>query len=164
MKFRFNKNFGKKAIAIVLAFAMIIGVVSLVSAFGEDAEGYKTVYATYTVGDISKTTGSFVKDAENALYTKDIIECTGIKLYADFDSDIEYTVHFYDEDETWLSCMSNEGLNLTVEDMPEDTFGVRIVIYPQSDENGKIGIFEKSQYANQLTIKVTNKVIATDND
>ena len=88
---------------------------------------------------------------------------TGIKLYADFDSDIEYTVHFYDDNEVWISCIDNEGLNLTVEDMPEDTYGVRIVIYPQSDENGKISLFERGTYANQLTVKITDKEIKAEN-
>lgn len=155
---RKQKDLAKKVLTIALAFACIIAVISLFTGFGEDENGYKTITPSYSVGDIDKSTGKVVKEEECALYTKDVIECTGIKLYADFDGDITYTVHFYDENDVWLSCEDNEGLNLAIEDFPEGTFGVRIVIYPQSDENGKIGLLERSTYANQLTVKTTDKV------
>ena len=163
MKFtKKNKELITKVVAIVLAFAAVIGCVALFGSLGEDDEGYKTINPTFSVGAVDKTTGRPIED-ECALYTKDIIKCTGIKLYADFDSDIKYTVHFYDDNEVWISCIDNEGLNLTVEDMPEDTYGVRIVIYPQSDENGKISLFERGTYANQLTVKITDKEIKEEN-
>ena len=169
MKFtRSQKEFAKKVIAIVLAFGAIICCVSLVSGLGEDDQGYKTINPTFSVGAIDPTTGSYVED-ECALYTKDAIEATGIKLYADFDSDIKYVVHFYDENDVWLACVENEGLNLVLEGWDEaadelDVHACRIVIYPQNDENGKISLFERGTYANQLTIKVTNKETNTTKD
>ena len=151
-----QQNLFTKAICIVLAFVAIVGVFSI---FGKDDDGYKTIHPGYSVGAISKTTGDFTED-ECAIYTKDIIECTGIKLYADSDSDIKYTVHLYDEDEKWIRCVENEGLNLTLEELDaEETavYGVRIVIYPQSDENEKVSFLEKGTYAAQLTVKITDK-------
>ena len=169
MKFtRSQKEFAKKVIAIVLAFGAIIGCVSLVSGLGEDDQGYKTINPAFKVGALDESTGRPVEDEKCALYTKNVIACTGIKLYADFDSDIKYVVHFYDENDSWLGCVENEGLNMTIdESMDEaselgDVYGVRIVIYPQSDENGKIGLFERGTYANQLTVKITNKEFITD--
>lgn len=158
-----TKDLLTKVVAIVLAFAAVIGGAALIGGIADSAnDDYKKVNLSYTVGEIDKTTGRPVEN-ECAMYTKDIIECTGVELYADFDSDIKYTVHFYNENEEWLSCVDNEGLNLKIEeDMPEDAFGVRIVIYPQSDENSKISLFEKGTYANQLTVKVTTKEIKTD--
>ena len=150
-----------KVVAIVLAFVVLLAVVSI---FAKDDDGYKTIYPSYSVGAISKTTGDFTED-EAAIYTKDIIECTGIKLSADFDSDIEYTVHLYDEDDKWIRCVENEGLNLTLEELDAEStaiHGVRIVIYPQSDENEKVSFLEKSTYANQLTVKITDKATKTD--
>ena len=155
-----QQNLFTKAICIVLAFVAIVGVFSI---FGKDDDGYKTIHPGYSVGAISKTTGDFTED-EAAIYTKDIIECTGIKLTADFDSDIKYTVHLYDEDDKWIRCVENEGLNLTLEELDaEDTavHGVRIVIYPQSDENEKVSFLEKGTYAAQLTVKITDKATKT---
>lgn len=155
-----KSQFLTKLVAIVLVFVALFGVVSI---FGKDDDGYKTIYPSYSVGAISKTTGASTDD-ESAIYTKDIIECTGIKLAADFDSDIKYTVHLYDEDDKWIRCVENEGLNLTLEELDaEDTavHGVRIVIYPQSDENEKVSFLEKGTYAAQLTVKITDKATKT---
>lgn len=156
-----QSQFLTKFVAIVLVFVALFGVVSI---FGKDDDGYKTIYPSYSVGAISKTTGAFTDD-EAAIYTKDVIECTGIKLSADFDSDIKYTVHLYDEDDKWIRCVENEGLNLTLEELDAEStaiHGVRIVIYPQSDENEKVSFLEKSTYANQLTVKITDKATKTD--
>ena len=156
-----QSQFLTKFVAIVLVFVTLFGVVSI---FGKDDDGYKTIYPSYSVGAISKTTGASTDD-EAAIYTKDVIECTGIKLSADFDSDIKYTVHLYDEDDKWIRCVENEGLNLTLEELDAEStaiHGVRIVIYPQSDENEKVSFLEKSTYANQLTVKITDKATKTD--
>ena len=156
-----QSQFLTKFVAIVLVFVALFGVVSI---FGKDDDGYKTIYPSYSVGAISKTTGASTDD-EAAIYTKDVIECTGIKLSADFDSDIKYTVHLYDEDDKWIRCVENEGLNLTLEELDAEStaiHGVRIVIYPQSDENEKVSFLEKSTYANQLTVKITDKATKTD--
>lgn len=151
-----------KIVGIVLIVAAIAGAVSLAATFAEDDSGYKTYIPTYKVGSIDLTTGECVSDDETAIYTEKAIECTGIKLYADFDSDIDYAVHVYDENDKWLGCVENEGLNLTVEGPFDGTnfegaHAVRIVIYPQSDENGKVSLFEILTYANQLDVKITNK-------
>lgn len=152
----------KKILAVVLVFAAIVAVISIVGKFSEDDEGYKIINPSFKVGALDESTGRPIDD-DCALYTKDVIECTGIKLCADFDSDIKYVVHFYDESDSWLGCIENEGLNMTIDQsMSEaselgEVHGVRVVIYPQSDENGKISLFERGKYANQLTIKVTNK-------
>ena len=157
---RNQKDILTKALYVVLAVLAVVLVVSLVGNIGnKDDDGYKTIHPSYSVGAIDATTGQYTED-ENAIYTKDIIECTGIKLYADFDSDIKYTVHFYDENDVWISCVENEGLNLTLAELDaaeEPVHGVRIVIYPQNDENEKVSFFEKSTYANQLTVKITTE-------
>ena len=146
----------KKTISMILAFAAIIGCVALVSNIAKNAnEDYKKVNLYYEVGAIDKITGKCYNDVENAIYTKDIIKCTGVELYTDFDSDIKYTVHFYDEDGKWLACEDNVGLNLKIDEMPEGATGIRVVIYPQNDENNKISLFEKGTYARQLRVKIT---------
>ena len=160
-----QKNLLTKALCIVLALLAVVACVSLVSNLVADDDGYKTIRPNYSIGAISKSTGQSNKDEENAIYTSDLIECTGIKLCADFDSNIKYTVHLYDEEDKWIRSVDNEGLNLVLEGLDaEETpvHGVRIVIYPQADENEKVSFLEKGTYARQLTVKITNKATKTE--
>lgn len=165
MKIKFSRktvDLLKKVGCIVLAFVCLFGCVSIFNGISEKAnEDYQTVYPVYTVGGLDKTNGKPTDD-ECALYTKDLIECTGIELYADFDSNIKYTVHFYDDNETWISCTENEGLNLKINEMPENAHGVRIAIYPQADENDKVSFGERFTYANQLTVKISTVEVESD--
>lgn len=160
---RNQKALLQKALCIVLALLAVVACSALVSKLVADDDGYKTIHPGYSIGAISKTTGDFTED-ECAIYTKDIIECTGIQIAADFDSNIKYTVHLYDEDGKWIRSVENEGLNLTLEGLDaEETpvHGVRIVIYPQADENEKVSFLEKGTYARQLTVKITDKATKT---
>ena len=122
MKIKFSRktmNLLKKVGCVILALVACLGCVSVFSGISELAnDDYQLAVPSYSIGGLDETTGKKTED-ECAIYTKDLIECTGIELYADFDSDIKYVVHFYDEDENWLSCQENEGLNLKVDQMPE---------------------------------------------
>lgn len=150
-----NKDLLIKIVSAVAIVAAVIGCVSLVTQLTKEAASdYKTFKPAYSIGAIDDVTGK-KSDNECALYTPDIIECTGIELYADFDSDIDYCVYYYDENDAYISCTPNEALNLKIEEFPEGTVGVRIAIYPNNDSNDKIGIFERGTYANQLTVKIT---------
>lgn len=141
-------------LSIVLAVAVLIGCVSLVVNLTEKSnDDYKTFKPSYSIGAIDSVTGQYTED-KCALYTPELIECTGIELYADFESNIDYVVYYYDENDAYISSTPNEALNLKVDEMPENAVGVRIAIYPNADENEKIGLFEKATYANQLDVKI----------
>lgn len=143
----------KNTLLTVAVVILAILVVGMVPAFFEpDDSDYNKVNLTWDVGALDEN-GGYIED-DCALYTKDLIECTGVELCAEFDSNISYEVHFYKEDGTWISSTANEGLQLMIDEMPEDAFGVRIVIRPLDDENDKISLFEKITYANQLTVKI----------
>ena len=166
MKIKFSRktmNLLKKVGCLILALVACLGCVSVFSGISELAnDDYQLAVPSYSLGGLDQTTGKKTED-ECAIYTKDLIECTGIELYADFDSDIKYVVHFYDEDENWLSCQENEGLNLKVDQMPEGAVGVRIAIYPQNDEDDAVSFMEKYTYASDLTVKVRTKEVKKAN-
>lgn len=151
---RKQQNLIVKILSIVLAVGVVIGCISLVATLTNKSEDdFKTFKPSYAVGAIDSVTGQYTED-ECALYTPDLIECTGIELYADFESSIDYVVYYYDENDAYISSTPNEALNLKVDDMPEGAVGVRIAIYPTADENEKIGLFERATYANQLDVKI----------
>ena len=160
-------NKTKKTLGNVGIVVLIVAIVTLIPtlfSIGADDSDFEKVNLTYAIGGIDEATGRPVEN-ECALYTKNAIECTGVELYADFDSEIKYTVYFYDDDENFISCQSNTGLNMTVDEMPEGATHIRIAIYPQNDENDEIGTFEKYTYKNQLTVKVrTVEVDKADDD
>ena len=146
-------------VAIIVLAVVVIGF--LPSLFtGNDDSDFDKVNLTWDVGALDET-GAYIDD-DCALYTKDLIECTGVELCAEFDSNISYEVHFYKEDGTWISMTANEGLQLTVDEMPAEAFGIRIVIRPLDDDNDKISLFEKYTYASQLTVKIRTEEVEAD--
>lgn len=142
-----------KTIGCVLLAVLALGLVINLFTSSEPDDGYEKTVLDYDVGGITAE-GVWDESVECALYTKEIIECTGIELCADFDSDISYTVFFYDENGKFVSSTKNTDLKLTVDSMPENATGVRIMIEPLNDDNGKIGLFEKIKYANQLSVRI----------
>lgn len=148
-------------VAIALVALLVVAIIPTLFNPADDS-GYNKVNVTYEVGSIDET-GVFAED-ECALYSKKLIECTGFKLTADFDSNIEYEVHYYDEDDKWISSVKSSDLQLEVAvgDMPEGATGIRIVIRPLEDDNEKIGLFERSKYANQLTVQITTEEVESD--
>lgn len=144
---------------VILAVVVITMLPSLFN-FENDDSDFDKVNLTWDVGALDET-GAYIED-DCALYTKDLIECTGVELCAEFDSNISYEVHFYEEDGTWISMTANEGLQLTIDEMPEGAFGIRIVIRPLNDDNDKISLFEKYTYASQLTVKIRTEEVEAD--
>ena len=148
---------------VLIVLAIVAALVFVPALFSSDDTGYDKINVSYVVGGITAT-GDWDKDEECALYTKNAIECTGFKLTADFDSNIEYEVHYYDEHDKWISSVKSSELQLEVAagDMPENATAIRIVIRPLDDEDNKIGFFETSKYAGQLTVQITTEEVESD--
>lgn len=147
-------------VGVVILAVVVITMLPSFFNFESDDSDFHKVNLTWDVGALDEN-GGFVED-ECAIYTKDLIECTGVELCAEFDSNISYEVHFYKEDGTWISKTANQGLQLTVDEIPEDAFGIRIVIRPLDDDNDKISMFEKYTYASQLTVKIRTEEVEAD--
>lgn len=157
------KRSTKKTLTTVCVVILAVVVITMLPSFfnfENDDSDFDKVNLTWDVGALDET-GAYIED-DCALYTKDLIECTGVELCAEFDSNISYEVHFYKEDGTWISKSANQGLQLTVDEMPEDAFGIRIVIRPLDDDNDKISLFEKYKYASQLTVKIRTEEVEAD--
>lgn len=150
-------------VGIVVLIVAIVALIPTLFSIGADDSDYEKINVSYAVGGLTAT-GDWDKDEECALYTKNVIECTGFKLTADFDSNIEYEVHYYDESDKWISSVTSSELQLEVAagDMPEGAVGIRIVIRPLDDDNDKIGTFEHYTYANQLTVQITTEEVDDD--
>ncbi len=144
----------------VLIVASVAFVGTLIFGGFEDSD-YKTTNITWDVGGILND-GQYDRDEKGALYTKDLIRCTGFELYADFNSDNEVMVYFYDDTDSFIESRKMDGLEYKCEDFPKNAVGIRIVLTPLDDEDGKIGLFEKGEYANQLTVKLRTTEVKSD--
>ena len=144
-----------KKVGVLLLCVIAVGLcASVVLGTNDDSDSdYKTTRITWDVGGI-RDNGDYNPDEKCALYTVNRIDCTGAELYAAFNSSISYEVHFYDEDDVYISSEYNDGLEMKLDTFPEGAVGIRIVLRPLDDEDDKIGLFEKYTYANQLTVKL----------
>lgn len=147
-------------VGIIVLAVVVLGFIPTLFGNNDKDSDFERVRLSYEVGALDED-GAYVED-ECALYTKELIECTGVELSAEFDSNISYEVHYYKEDGTWISSTANTGLQLKIDEMPEEAFGIRIEIRPLDDDNDKIGVFEKTKYANLLTVKIRTVEVEDD--
>lgn len=119
---------------------------------------------SFSIGSLSTADGSYVEN-DQAIYTKDAIECKGLSITPEFDAKASYQVFWYNEDDLYFGC--TEVYNNTqkcLNAVPELAKYCRIAIYPaQVDSDGKkvddfkVKFYEPVKYANELTIKVDKK-------
>ena len=146
-----NKSLWKKIGLGCLAGALTIGAIAGVSALvKESEETTKIINPTYAVGGLTEN-GAYL-ETEGSLYTENAFECQGLDIELDFKSNISYRVFFYDNENDFLSSTPKLTANYDEDTTPLFARFARVVITPNEDE--EIKWYEKSGYANQLTISV----------
>lgn len=161
----------KKIIMIALIVLLAFGGVVVVSKITNTKT--KRIYPAFSSGDVSDS-GQYVKSDE-AVCTKNYIECQGLSITPSFDNKSEYKIFWYDEDESYKGCTEKFGAQKTFkpEDVPENARYCRIALYPEMSGDGEdsntllpdildielsgINQIEAMKYASKFTIKV-NKV------
>ena len=161
----------KKIIMIALIVLLAFGGVVVVSKITNTKT--KRIYPAFSSGDVSDS-GQYVKSDE-AVCTKNYIECQGLSITPSFDNKSEYKIFFYDEDEKPVEATSRFGAQKTfkAEDVPENARYCRIVLYPELSNDGEggntllpdildieldgINLIDAMKYSSKFTIKV-NKV------
>ncbi|MBQ4558147.1 MAG: hypothetical protein IJA61_02080 [Clostridia bacterium] len=145
-----NKSLWKKigigAVAGVLGIGAIMGVGALLD---KEEETTKVIKPAYEIGALAED-GTYL-ESKGSIYTKEAFECQGLDIDLDFKSNVSYRVFFYD-DENFLSSTGDLTENYDETTTPSLATYARILITPNDDD--KISWYEKSGYANQLTISV----------
>ncbi|MBQ8583290.1 MAG: hypothetical protein IJ488_01595 [Clostridia bacterium] len=144
---------------VLVAGLCIFGVVKLTSIETKSVSPF-----SFSVGDVDTTTGTY-KENKSSIVTKNFIECQGLSIVPKFDSNVDYMVFFYNENEEYLKSTKLYSSQEKCENaVPSIAKYCRIVIYPsQFDEEGdviedfKVRFYEPVKYASNLKIKV-NKV------
>ena len=154
----------KSIISLVVVIAVVIALGAGITTLAKDE--MRTVGKLgFEVGSISTETGEYVEN-KSALYTKSAIECQGLTITPDFDSQVEYQIFWYNQDEIYFG--HTEVLdNKFVGSVPELAYYARIAVYPHPvDENGKevkdfsIKFYEKYKYVKDLKIEVNKEQFA----
>ena len=143
-----------------LGAAVVIGGASLIVNAVNTDENLKTIHPTFAIGDLDEN-GEYV-ESDQALYTKNAFEFTNLEITLDFENDIEFAVHYYDENGDFLGATENKNKKYSYENDDEkitDATHARVVIYPQwsnieDEEDMKVTYFNKLSFSSQLTIKV----------
>ena len=156
-KFRFKSRGG--IIAIIAFVALFILAAALaVTLFRPEM---KTIGSSaFSVGGLNDA-GEYVEN-DQAIYTKNLIECDGLTIERDFESTVKYEVFFYDEEKIFIESSGELEGNFAEEMIPEGAKYCRIMITPEipedvDAEDFKIGALKVRGYAKQLTVKVDRK-------
>lgn len=136
----------------VLAVALAAGLITNF-VMDENRVETKTIGATsYQVAVYDIDTGKIDKaDTEHIL--SDLITVDGLSIKTSEDSNIEYTLHWFNEDKDYLSS-SEAQTDDWAGTVPTDAKYVRIEIDPVKDEDGVVSLFELPGYVAQLEVTV----------
>ena len=142
-------------IATLLAVGLTVSVISLSARIGNIEKTRTIGVSEYKIGFLDDVTGKEPDEQESiGLYMKDFVLVDGLTCELAEDSKIEYTINFYDEDYQFISALDLaedfDGLNVPV----NAKYG-KIEIRPTADKDGKVTVFEKSDYAKMLTVTVS---------
>ena len=107
--------------------------------------------SAYAVGTINAE-GKLV-DGTTSICTKKLIDVDGLECdYNEDEANVEYTVYFYDKDNTFLSSTGALKRDTDATDIPEGAESFRIMITPLSDN--EVSLFEVSKYASAVTVTI----------
>lgn len=152
-----TKNTLKKILLCILGVAVIFGTFTLVSNY--KSQEMKEVHPVYHIGDLNNSGAPI--DNENAMYS-DAFECAGLTITPEFDSKVEFKVAFYNSYGEFISIVPKTS-NVTTYDVPDLATHARVVLTPKStydNEDDKIGIMERMDFANDIVIEVFKEQLA----
>ena len=140
----------KLILICALGIGIVAGVATLVNRY--KADEYKTVVTTYTKGDVTEQ-GAFFK-TDGAIIS-DSFACIGLTVTPKFDSQVKYKAVYYAANGNYIS-QTGYFTDSQAFIVPTAATEARIVIMPKDgvDEDGKISLFERFDYVNDIKIEV----------
>ena len=159
---QFVKSDKTKWLAVVLAFVMLTAaVVVLFVKVSKQEETTEVLSArAFSVGLLNDATGRLPSNEDKVdkggLATDEYYSFEGLKIVIAKNATVKYQVNYYDDEKFFLIAQTfTEDFNsLNIFSEAKRAKYVKIEIIPTEDDDGKIGFFEKSGYAKQLTITV----------
>lgn len=152
-------------VSVALVAALAVTGITLFNKKDKDEDGFYTVDLNFSVGGLN-VDGTY-KETDGSLYTKEAIEADTVKVALEFDSNIKYTLYFYDEFDGFISGGVELGKGSETK-LPEGATHFRVVITPVwgedvEAEDQKITILNKNSYIKQLTVSITDREVPEAN-
>ena len=150
-----KKKLDKGLKIVVIAVAAILGI-GAVAGIARGAKDETTLnrWFNYEVAAVNEE-GEFEKDAETNIVS-DLVEVEGMKVEIDKNDDLTFEVHFYDEDEKYLSSTAAlTEFDAQAEDtvLPEGAKYARVEFTHADDD--EISFDEMLEYLGDVTITLT---------
>ena len=150
----------KRFLGIIIAIALIVGVIALVGSIFNPTKTKTVFSSTFKVGGLNEKTGEYVQ-TDDSLYS-DWIQCKGLVVQPDFETQVEYQVFYYNYDKKFIDATEKFKLETYEKGIDyEYAKYCRIVIYPnrggESLDDFKIYFWQVLGYADDITITVSNK-------
>lgn len=159
MKYKKKMNI-RKVLSMILCGVLLVGAVFGAISIGKKiTDNSKTITPKFTVGSLD-VNGEYV-ESKASLYTKDYFECKGLVVNLEFDSNVTYTIFYYDENNDFVS-MSGPHLRSLEADVPLEAVYARLVITPlwSADipaEDRVCHWYDTYKYTRQIEIRVLKK-------
>lgn len=103
----------QNVLMLILAVVVLVtAVVSVVASIPQPE--WKSAKLSFEVGGITAD-GDVDLSNTQSVYTKKLIECTGLHIIRDFDADVTYTVFFFDANDDFVSSVVVEGRQYNLE-------------------------------------------------
>lgn len=160
------------ALIVAIGLLVIWLLFSVGSLFGPDEGSWQKVNIDWDFGAIvydgDKIDATF-SSGFNALYTKDLIKCTGYEITLSLPAGVSLEVYEFDANDELSGMQTIEDtrfVKLYPGDMDPDTVGIRLCMIPDSGEDFELGLgignlFKKWKYAGYVDLDITNVVPAT---
>lgn len=119
----------KKTLSTILQYVVIFAAVAIFVAglfaipqLFQIKDGYETANLNFAQGQIvSDSTGSgVVEESGNSLYSKNSLTCTGFIIQTDFNTRVDYEIHYYTADNKYIGyeVISDENYSVDAGKMP----------------------------------------------
>ena len=157
----------EKIIILLFSFGLCLLAILIIFSSSQDRSGpwYDDIHITCSYGNINNV--GRIEPAKNAMYTKDLIFCTGYRVTMPYNSKYFYEVHYFTADDRWIGgeVVTTSGVHLvengSIPSLVEDdgtvvpAAGIRIVLLSSDGKN--IGFWSKLVAHNVLTLDVYAK-------
>lgn len=149
-------------LGIAICFALFSILVSFASHQDHEGPWYDDIKLTCVYGNINNK--GRVEDVKTAMFTEDLILCSGYRITLPYNSNYYYEVHYFTSDDRWISGEYRTESGVYVVEagsfpslINEDgtiipAAGIRIVLVQAQGKN--IGFWEKLCAHNVLTLDV----------
>ena len=149
-----TKNTIKQILSVSLVVIVILGVLgACISIFGNEKKDISVT--EFSIGGLNEA-GEYT-DRKDSIYTKNLIECKGLEIERDFDSNVTYKVFFYNKDKEFVESTASLSGSYKLENDTVRYCRIMIVVpIPEdvSDDEFEIGFFDVWGYADDLKISV----------